>query len=149
MKTRKPKIRIAAAVGFATAGGNEITQAIHNEIADEVAAMVDGLSAEARARVLGGDEAKARVHAAREKGLRKSGKALREGLRVEEHQQRRRLKAAAVRRTKAATEHAKWIAAFDANARRNPDVLKGKIMEMTARQFGVGASSIRRVVRDR
>jgi hypothetical protein len=101
---------IAAAVGFATAGSNETTQAIHQEVQAEAEAMADG------AQPLDDDEAKARVHAARERGLRKSEKALRKGLRAEEHQQRRRLKGAAARRAKAAIEHAKWIAAFDANA---------------------------------
>jgi hypothetical protein len=134
---------IAAAVGFATAGSNETTQAIHQEVQAEAEAMADG------AQPLDDDEAKARVHAARERGLRRTGKALHEGLRAQERQRRRRIKGAETNRTRAAAEHAKWLAAFDACARRNPGALKNKIVGMVANQFGVSASSVRRVVRDR
>jgi hypothetical protein len=142
---------IKAAVGFATAGDSEMTRAIHEEvarearemIADEIAAIADG------AQPPSDDDARERINAARERGIQKSGKALREGLRMEEHQQSRRVKGAAARRAKAAADHAKWIAVFDSYARRNPTAPKGKIVKMIARQLEVNVSSIWRALRGR
>jgi hypothetical protein len=76
---------IKAAVGFATAGNNETTRAIHEEvahearemIADEIAAIADG------AQPLSADEARARIRAARERGIQKSEKWLRKGQQFE------------------------------------------------------------------